>query len=273
MTETTSIEISKVPAINKIKSPSLLKILLESRTILEASSFALSFPLLQTAAKGDKHPVLVLPGFLAGDFSTKLLRTFLKSRNFTAYKWDLGRNLGKQSNPQTGVGQVIIDRLVEIYEKHGQKVSIVGWSLGGIYARELARLHPEMVRQVISLGSPFSKTLKANHAVKLFERTSGHKISEMTDSFVHNMHIAPPVPCTAVFSKTDGITAWQCCLERPSETAQNIEVFSSHCGLGHHPFVMWLIADRLSQKEDQWQRFVPSYLEKAMFRCKELSIN
>lgn len=270
MTEATIIETSKEQPAKKIKSPSYLKMLLESRTVLEAGSFALSFPLLQTAAKGDKHPVLVLPGFLAGDFSTKLLRTFLKSRNFTPYKWNLGRNLGKQSDPKTGAGQVIIDRLIEIYEKHGQKVSLVGWSLGGIYARELARLHPEMVRQVISLGSPFSKTLKANHAAKLFERTSGHKLSEMTDSFVHTMHRAPPVPCTAVFSKTDGITAWECCLEKPSETAQNIEVFSSHCGLGHHPFVMWLIADRLAQSEDNWQRFKPGYLEKAMFRCKKL---
>ena len=104
---------------NQIKSPSLLKVVLEARTFIEAGSFAMSYPLLQASAKGDSHPVLVLPGFLAGDFSTKLMRTFLKSRNFHVGRWGLGRILGKQSDPQTGAGQVIIDRLVEIYEKHG----------------------------------------------------------------------------------------------------------------------------------------------------------
>jgi len=265
MTQATTLRETKTKKV--IKSPSLLKIALESRTLIEAGSFAMSFPLLQTAAKGDNHPVLVLPGYLASDISTKLMRTFLRSRNFKAYGWKLGRNLGKQSDPQTGCGQVIIDRLIHLHKKHGQKVSLVGWSLGGIYARELARLHPEMVRQVITLGSPFSQSLKANHAVKLFEKTSGHKISEMTDSFRHNMHIAPPVPSTAVFSKSDGITAWQCCLEKSSDQAQNIEVFSSHCGLGHHPFVMWLIANRLAQAEDNWQLFKPRFLEKGMFIC------
>ncbi len=250
-----------------IKSPSFLKLALEARTFLEAGSFALSFPLLQATPKGDGHPVLVLPGYLASDISTKLLRTFLKTRNYKAYGWKLGRNLGKQSHPKTGCGQDVIDRLEQLYKKHGEKVSIIGWSLGGIYARELAKQRPNLVRQVITLGSPFSKSLKANHASKFFEKTSGYQLKDMHVSLLKNMKYSPPVPTTSIYSKTDGITAWQCCLEIEDSTTQNIEVPSSHCGFGHHPFVMWVIADRLAQTQDDWQRFEPRKLEKLMFVC------
>ena len=256
---------SNHPVQRNIKRPSILKLALEARTFFEAGSFALSFPLLQTTPKGDGHPVLVMPGFLANDFSTKLLRTFLKSRNYKSYGWKLGRNMGTQSHPETGCGEDVIARLEQIYHKHGQKVSIIGWSLGGIYARELARLRPEMTRQVITLGSPFSSSLKANHASKLFEKTSGYSLGDMDKTLRENMRFSPPVHTTSIYSKSDGITAWECCLEIQDDTTQNIEVVSSHCGLGHHPFVMWVIADRLAQSEENWQHFEPKKLEKLMF--------
>ncbi len=247
-------------------SPSLFRLALEARTLLEAGGFALSYPLLQTSVKGDGHPVLVLPGFMASDFSTKLLRTFLKSRGYQAYGWELGRNLGRFSDPVTGCGEEIIQRLKHIHATHNQKVSIIGWSLGGIYARELARLQPDLVRFVITLGSPFSGNLTANHATWLFEKTSGYSIDTMDKDLWKTMRTPPPVPSTAFYSKTDGITAWECCLEEPQDTTENIEVPSSHCGMGHHPFVMWAIANRLAQNEDGWQKFDPQGFEKAMFK-------
>lgn len=268
MSQTTKDNVNNSPK-RKFKRPSLFKIALEARTFFEAGSFALSYPLLNTAPKGDGHPVLVMPGFLASDLSTKLLRTFLKNRGYKAYGWNLGRNLGKQSDPETGCGPEIIARLEEIYNKHNEKVSIIGWSLGGIFARELAKIRPELTRQVITLGSPFNGSLKANHASMLFQKTSGYKFKEMNKKLRKNMKFAPPVPTTSVYSKSDGITAWQCCLEIQSETTQNIEVVSSHCGLGHHPFVMWVIADRLAQDIENWQHFEPKKLEKLMFTCQE----
>jgi len=270
MTKTHTLDMNKHSHLLKkehIKRPSFIKLALEARTFFEAGSFAMSYPLLQTAPKGDGHPVMVMPGFLASDFSTKLLRTFLKSRGYKAYGWKLGRNMGKQSHPETGCGEDIVARLKEIHDKSGQKVSLIGWSLGGVYARELAKLHPELVRQVITLGSPFSRSLKANHATKLFEKTSGYGLHQMDETLRQNMPIAPPVPTTSIYSKSDGITAWECCLEIPDKTTQNIEVSSSHCGLGHHPFVMWVIADRLAQAEDDWHLFKPKKLEKLMFIC------
>jgi hypothetical protein len=251
----------------KVKSPNILKVLLEGRSFFEAGSFFMSYPLLKKAPKGDGHPVLVLPGYLAGDASTKLIRMFLRGQNYIPYRWKLGVNFGKQSHPETGCGQGIIDRLDEIYKKHGQKVTVIGWSLGGIYARELARVSPDKVRQVISLGSPFAGHLRASHASYLFEKTSGYCLTQMGKHLHDVMPHAPPVPCTAIYTKTDGVTAWQCCLEKSSKTTQNIEVISSHCGLGHHPIVMWVIADRLAQKENQWNHFVPSgRLEKLMYK-------
>lgn len=253
----------------KIKRPSLLKLALEARTFFEAGSFAMSYPLLQTTAKGDGQPVMVMPGFLASDFSTKLLRTFLKSRGYHSYGWKLRRNMGKHSHPETGCNEKIISQLKDIYHKHGTKVSLIGWSLGGVYSRELAKLHPDMVRQVITLGSPFNGNFKANHASKNFQKTSGYKFSDMNKDLRRNMKFSPPVPTTSIFSKSDGITAWECCLEIPDETTQNIEVRSSHCGLGHHPFVMWVIADRLAQETNKWQTFKPKKLEKLMFNCNK----
>ena len=255
------------PVQRRIKRPSLLKIALEARLFFEAGSFAMSYPLLQTTPKGDGHPVLVMPGFLASDFSTKLLRTFLKSRGYKSYGWKLGRNMGKQSHPEKGCGPEVIARLEDIYHKHGKKVSIIGWSLGGVYARELAKIRPEMTRQVITLGSPFNGSLKSNHASKLFQKTSGYQFKDMCKDLRKNMKVAPPVPTTSIYSKSDGVTAWECCLEIQDATTQNIEVSSSHCGLGHHPFVMWVIADRLAQEEDQWRHFEPKKLEKLMFSC------
>jgi dienelactone hydrolase len=247
-------------------SPSLFKLALEARTILEAGGFALSYPLLKTSVKGDGHPVLVLPGFMASDISTKLLRTFLKGRGYQAYGWELGRNLGKFSHPVTGCGEEIVDRLKQIQAIHNQKVSIIGWSLGGIYARELARLQPDLVRFVITLGSPFSGNLTANHATWLFEKTSGYTIDTMDKDLWKTMRSPPPVPTTSFYSKSDGITAWECCIEEEQETTENIEVPSSHCGMGHHPFVMWAIANRLAQTEENWNKFEPQGFEKAMFK-------
>ena len=249
----------------KKESPSFLKLALEVRTIAEAAGFALSFPILQTSAKGDGHPVLVMPGFMGGDGTTKLLRSFLKSRNYKSYGWNLGRNLGKFSDLENGCGQEIVDRLKEIYEMHGEKVSVIGWSLGGIYARELARLHPEMVRTVITLGSPFAGDLTANHVSWLFEKTSGYTLDQMESALREKMRVAPPVPSTAFYSKSDGITHWECCMEVEDEQTENIEVQSSHCGLGRHPFVMWALADRLAQPEGQWKKFERKGLEHLMF--------
>ena len=155
-------------------------------------------------------------------------------------------------------------QLAELTVRHQRKVSVIGWSLGGIYARELARRAPAHVRSVITMGSPFAGGPRANNAWKLYERISERKADDWPER--ERMRSAPPVPCTAIFSRSDGIVAWQGCLEREGPAAENIEVEGSHCGLGHNPTVLYAVADRLAQPEGQWQRFDRSGLRGLVFR-------
>lgn len=239
------------------KRPSLLLTAFETRAFSELVAYSWSLPWLQMTPKGDGHPVLVLPGFMASDVSTIPLRLFLRSRGYKPYGWNLGRNLGQGIDVRKGIpdNSYILRRLKAIYKKHNQKVSIIGWSLGGIYAREIARRKPKMVRSVITMGSPFAGDPKANHVSGLFERFSGKEIEDITPELREVVHTPPPVPSTAIFSRTDGITNWKCCLERVDDTTENISVFSSHNGLGHNPLALCIVADRLAQPEGEWSPF------------------
>lgn len=235
--------------------PSLGLFVLESgRAVSELMSSFLSRPLLRRSPKGDGHPVLLLPGFLASDLSTRPLRSFLRELGYWAHPWRLGRNLG---GPRSHLEQRIFDRLAEVHEQHGRKVSLIGWSLGGVYAREIARQRPEQVRQVITMASPFAGPPKANRSWWLFEKLSGETIESIPEEQFVTMRQPPPVPTTAIYSRTDGITAWQSCIERRGPQVENIEVQSSHLGLGYNPSTLYAIADRLAQAEGSWRPFVP----------------
>jgi pimeloyl-ACP methyl ester carboxylesterase len=233
------------------KPPSLGLLLLEGRAIPELGAFVASLPLLAMAPRGDGHPVLVLPGLVASDTSTRPLRAYLKNRGYAAYGWELGRNFG----PLPGVEKRMVERVKELHEQHGQKVSLVGWSLGGIYARQLAKMVPGNVRSVITLGSPFAGHPRATNAWRLYEFTSGHKVDDRERHMGGNIALPPPVPTTAIFSRTDGVCAWQNCVEIEQAQVENIEVEGSHCGLGHNPAAVFAIADRLAQPEGEWKKF------------------
>jgi pimeloyl-ACP methyl ester carboxylesterase len=140
-------------------------------------------------------------------------------------------------------------------DSHGRKVSLVGWSLGGLYARQLAKMMPDRVRSVITLGSPFAGHPKATNAWRVYEMASGRRADEEDSRFGGSLSTTPPVPTTAIFSRTDGICAWQGCMEKTSAMAESIEVESSHCGMGHHPAVVYAVADRLAQMEGRWAPF------------------
>ncbi len=147
----------------------------------------------------------------------------------------------------------MVDLVQELNDTHGRKISLVGWSLGGLYARQLAKMMPDRVRQVITLGSPFASGPKATNAWRVYEMASGRRADEEDARFGGSLAGAPPVPTTAIFSRTDGVCAWQGCREQSSHMAESIEVESSHCGMGHHPAAVYAVADRLAQKEGQWR--------------------
>jgi pimeloyl-ACP methyl ester carboxylesterase len=238
-------------AAQTLSPPSKALMFLEGRAISELGAFLGALPLLSLAPRGDGHPVLVLPGLVASDVSTRPLRAFLKGRGYAVSGWRQGRNLGLRD----GVQDAMVDLLQEMNDTHGRKVSLVGWSLGGLYARQLAKMLPGRVRGVITLGSPFASGPKATNAWRVYELASGRSAEEEDHRFGGALAGTPPVPTTAIFSRTDGICAWQGCVEQASATSESIEVESSHCGMGHHPAAVYAVADRLAQAEGEWSPF------------------
>jgi pimeloyl-ACP methyl ester carboxylesterase len=231
-------------------SPSTALMLMEGRALAELGAYWLLSPWLAMSPRGDGHPVIVLPGLLADDTTTRPLRSFLNSHGYKAHGWKQGRNCGLRGNLQ----RHMLERVGELFERHGRrKVSLVGWSLGGLYARLLAKLVPDKVRCVISLGSPFGGTPKSTNAWRVYELVSGSQAED--HEALEFIAEPPPVPTTSIFSRTDGVCAWQACLNEEGPEIENIEIDSSHCGLGHHPAAIYAIADRLSQAEGHWRKF------------------
>ncbi|MDX1382059.1 MAG: alpha/beta hydrolase [Thermoanaerobaculia bacterium] len=219
-----------------IESPPLLRLALEARAGAELGLFHLLQPVLEAAApEGDGHPVLVLPGLGADDRSTAPLRRFLRRKGWDARGWELGRNPGPSVEVQAGV----VRRLFELTDGPGGRASLVGWSLGGIYAREMAKRHPRRVRSVVTLGSPFRAGERSPDRAG-----AGRRLGE-----------PPPVPSTAIYSLSDAVVAWHACLEPETGRTENIRVPGAHCGLGHNPLAVLAIADRLAQDPETWRPF------------------
>jgi pimeloyl-ACP methyl ester carboxylesterase len=242
---------SESPAPDRLRPPGLGLLLAEMRGIFEFNTSLLLSPLLMRAPKGDGHPVLTLPGFLASDLSMAPMRRYLKELGYDAYAWKMGRNVGGVSRMRAALR----DRLAEIHASTGRKVSVVGWSLGGVYARDLALQAPDQVRCVVTLGSPFASDVRATNVTRLYEAMSGEAVaddSELRKAIAGDL----PVPATSIYSRSDGIVNWRTCLLRPSDTAENIEVhLASHTGLGVNAAALWAVADRLAQAEGQFSQF------------------
>jgi len=224
-----------------------------ARGLAGLAALPLAAPWLASAPRGDGHGVLVLPGLLASDMSTTPLRRFLRWLGYAAHGWDLGRNLGPTEAVLDG-----LPRALAAAERAGGPVSLVGWSLGGIYAREMARRYPGQVRQVITLASPFALTDPRQSRAEGAYRRRGH-LHANAGRVPSREQIAQPisVPSTAVYSRRDGITAWQACIEPETALHENVEVRCGHLGFGTDPATLWLIADRLALPAGRWRPFRP----------------
>jgi pimeloyl-ACP methyl ester carboxylesterase len=232
-----------LPAAEPVAPPSPWLLLLEGRAFGEYAAFVLSWPLQRSLPRGDGHVVLVLPGFLASDVSTRPLRRALTRLGYDAQGWGLGRNTGASPRVRDGM----VRRLEQLHDRSGRKVSLVGWSLGGVYARELARGAPHRVRRVITLGSPINGDPRGSSADALYRRVNRLEGAPVDWEGIRRRRQPPPVPCTAVYSRSDGIVAWRCAQELPAPNTENVEVRGSHCGLGANPGVLRVIATRLAR--------------------------
>jgi len=248
------------PASNDVRAPGVLRMALEWRAPLELGISLAALPILRTAPMGDGHPVLVFPGLAASDISTGPMRRYLKDRNYVPHRWQLGRNFGPGNGVLEGCGRLVR----RMRERYGRKVSLIGWSLGGIYAREAAKALPDHVRCVITMGTPFAGSPRATNAWRLYEYLSGERVDERHSW--PGISEAPPVPTTSIYSRTDGIVAWQCSVQEEGPLTENIEVEASHFGLGVNPAVLYAIADRLAQPEGNWARFDRSGLKALIYK-------
>jgi hypothetical protein len=224
------------------------------RAIGEWQAFACLLPYLCSLPRGDGHRVLVLPGFSGDDPSTATLRWFLSERGYRATPWRLGRNLGPTDHILDGMAS-----LMEDLTGDGDRVSIVGWSLGGIFARELGRTYPDAVRSIITLGSPFRLT--GGDRDKTNASDAYEAVAALHSERAAALHVreddrpAMTVPVTNIFSRSDGVVPWASCIDSRGERCENVEVPGSHSGLGHNPVALLVIADRLAQPDGAWARY------------------
>jgi pimeloyl-ACP methyl ester carboxylesterase len=240
------------PGSRSIAPPPFQWLALERLSLLEYGTYLAASPLLRNLAKGDGHPVLFLPGFYGSDDSTEQLRTVLKSNGHAVHGWRLGQNTGPHAHVLDGSTR----RLQELHARYGRKVSVVGWSLGGIFARELARANPGSVRQVITLAAPFRfRPGDRGHASALYDMIGPRDDPFPGRDVAEDERPPLPVPATSIYTRTDGIVRWHACIDAAGPERENIEVFGTHSGLGYNIAATIAVADRLAQPEASWAPF------------------
>ena len=252
-------EVSSVD-LSEVKKPSIFWLVTEGhRALFEWGTYYPYKFLSSKCDTADGHPVLVLPGFMASDLSTGPLRNFLSKLGYIPYGWGLGRNTANELHLD-----LLIEKIEDIFLSHRTKVSIIGWSLGGVFAREIAKRKPNLVRQIITLGSPFGGVVQPNNALWLYEMlTDGRGTEDVNDELLLQVPVPAPVPTTAIFSKEDGIVSWKVCMEEvEDEIHQNIQVRGSHLGLGVNPVVLEIIMDRLQYQQENWKKYEEKSVEK-----------
>lgn len=239
---------------------------LELLAPVETAAFFALRPLLRVAGGADQHPVLVLPGFGAGDSSTVPLRWGIRGQGYWVHAWRLGPNIG----PTQKVVEGLRARVDALAAEHGRTISIIGWSLGGILARALARESPDRFRQVITLGSPYRRVegqriggAQTAPLQAIYNRLSRLHVPDFEITrLAEQEREALTVPATSIYSRDDTFAPWQLCIDTTgpgaaNPRAENIEVRTSHVGLGSNLAVLAAVLDRLGQPEGEWTPFAP----------------
>lgn len=203
---------------------------------------------------GDGHPVVIFPGLAADHRSLSPLCEFCEWLGYETQDWGRGLNTGPQGDVDAWIDE-LAGNVGELIQRSGQPASLIGWSLGGIYAREVAKKLPQRVRQVITLGTPFAGTGEQTNVGWIYRLLNGSR-PMLDDALIARLRTAPQVLTTSIFSRSDGVVAWQACVQfEDAEHIQNIEVNGSHCGLGWNPEVLQILADRLGQPRGGWKRY------------------
>jgi pimeloyl-ACP methyl ester carboxylesterase len=223
--------------------PGRLATLLELRAPLDWASLLYRAPQLASAPRGDGRPVMLIPGYGTDERSMRPLGRYLEYLGYNVYDWAQGQNRGDVENDIQRVGK----RTREIYDTLGNApVTLIGWSLGGVSAREVARLFEPYVREVITMGTPIIGGPKYTTVGRRFAEMSNLDLDEFEKEVHARNSIGIRQPVTSIYSKSDGVVAWQASIDTYNKQARNIEVNSSHFGLGANGKVWHLIASLLA---------------------------
>ncbi|MDC8770053.1 esterase/lipase family protein [Roseateles albus] len=251
------------PLLPDFPAPNAFLMMLEGRAPWEYAALLAATPWLRKLPRGDGHPVIVFPGLGANDVTTQPLRRFLDSLGYETHPWHQGFNFG----PRHGVLEQCSADVQALFKRHARPVSLVGWSLGGIYARELAKELPDHTRCVVTLGTPFTGHPRATNAWRFFELMNGRHVGD--PQMLAQIRKTPRVPTTSIYSRSDGIVSWRCSVIEPDPSvghSENIEVHASHLGLGLNPLALFALADRLTQDPQHWAAFEPQGAKRWFYR-------
>jgi len=203
---------------------------------------------------GDGHPVVIFPGLGADGRSVATLRAHCRSLGYDAFDWGRGFNTGPQGDLDSWL-RTLKSQVVDLLAGHTQPATLIGWSLGGLYAREIGKLMTPRIRQVITIGTPFNAKADHTNVGWLFRLLSGSS-STMGPALSRRLRTPPPLRTTSIYSRSDGVVAWQTCRhDNRSSLVHDIEVKGSHIGMGWNRDVLAAVADRLGQHAGPWRRY------------------
>lgn len=235
---------------DRIAPPARWHTLLEGRVAAEASLLMLQLPMLRLQLPKGQGPVMVLPGFMTDDTTTWLLRRFLTSLGYQAQPWGMGVNRG----PMMALLGPMIDKLEAWHKDSGARPSLVGWSRGGTLSREIARERPDLIRSVVTLGSPVRGGVHGTSIGRLVTRDTGLTPAQLNQILRERQRRPITTPITAIYSKTDGVVSWQACIDDLNPSVTHSVVESSHMGLGVNADVYRLVARALAGAHGQQDR-------------------
>jgi len=211
-----------------------------------------------TTKTGDGHPVVIFPGLGAHGASVLTLREHCLSLGYPAFDWGRGFNTGPQGDLDDWL-EGLKSELSHVLSRHDRPATLIGWSLGGFYARELGKLLAPRIRQVITIGTPFNADADRTHAGWLFRFLSGSSAT-LDPALSQRLRTPPPVRTTSIYSRSDGVVAWQACRhDVRSKLVHDIEVDGSHIGMGWNREVLNVVTDRLGQDSGPWRRYVQAH--------------
>ncbi|WP_029526772.1 alpha/beta fold hydrolase [Polaromonas glacialis] len=203
---------------------------------------------------GDGHPVIIFPGLATDSSAIAPLRDYCESLGYSTLDWGRGFNTGPKGDLDRWLADLAA-HTADLLGGHQGKATLIGWSLGGMYAREVGKLLAPQVRQVITIGTPFNAEADHTNVGWLFRLLSGTSAA-IDPALSQRLRTPPPLPTTSIYSRSDGVVAWETCRHaRPARQVQDIEIKGSHIGMGWNPAVLQIVGDRLGQHPANWQPY------------------